>query len=118
MQVGLNRDKTSSMGAGASVLLALALSAEGGVQGQTEVCRLGDRRGTDLDHDWGWLLGLQGLLGDEAVWLGLQGNILAIDLNEGGAIAPRRGLTGSIEEGDHGLAIRLDYELRDQAGRL
>ena len=62
--IGDNMWKGASVSAGASVLLALALSAEGRVQGQTEVRRLGVRRGTDLDHDWGRLLGLQGVLGE------------------------------------------------------
>ncbi|MCG3774289.1 MAG: hypothetical protein JW395_1108 [Nitrospira sp.] len=66
------------MSARTAVLLALTLSAEGGVQGQTEVCRLGDRRGTDLDHDRGRLLGLQRFLGDEPDRLGLKDDILTV----------------------------------------
>ena len=110
--------KGASVSAGASVLLALALSAEGRVQGQTEVRRLGVRRGTDLDHDWGRLLGLQGVLGDETVRLGFKDDILTVDLDDDGAIALGHGLAGGVGEGDRGLTVRLDHELRAQSGRL
>ncbi len=110
--------KGASVSAGTAVLLALALSAEGGVQGQTEVRRLGDRRGTDLDHDRGRLLGLQGVLGDEAVQLRLHRDVLAIDLEGHGTFAAGDRLTDQVDEGHDGLAIRLDYELRTQPGRF
>ena len=106
------------MGASASVLLTLALSAEGGVQSQTEVRRFGVRRGADLNHDGRRLLGLQRFLGDEAVRLGLKDDILTIDLEGHGTFAAGDRLTDQVDEGHDGLAIRLDYELRTQPGRF
>ena len=106
------------MGASASVLLTLALSAEGGVQSQTEVRRFGVRRGADLNHDGRRLLGLQRFLGDEAVRLGLKNDILTVDLNDDDAVASGHGLAGGVGEGDRGLAVRLDHELRAQSGCL